>query len=73
MIEQIAFCLSRGLVTATDLVELRSFVFEDSFEQADGGMERRASAWGRFPVPHAIIELLTQQLPGQRAFGSLKH
>src|SRR6202023_2154089 len=29
----------------------RSFVFEESFEHADGGMERRAPALGCFAVP----------------------
>jgi hypothetical protein len=52
----------------------RSFVFEQSFEHADGGMERRAPTWGPFrrqerpcfAVPAAIFELLAQELPGQR-------
>ena len=49
------------------------FVFEESFEHADGGMERRAPAWGAFrrqerpcfAVPAAIFELLAQELIGQ--------
>src|SRR5207249_11670477 len=43
-----------------------SFVFEPSFEHADGGMERRAPALGCFEVPAAIFELLAQELIGQR-------
>src|SRR6266550_888695 len=47
-----------------------SFVFEQSFEHADGGMERRAPAGGAFrrqegpcfAVPAAIVELLVQEL-----------
>src|SRR2546422_3957999 len=42
-----------------------SFVFEQSFEHADGGMERRAPAFGCFAVPAAIFELLAQELIGQ--------
>src|SRR5438034_7330454 len=38
------------------------FVFEQSFEYADGGMERRAPAFGCFAVPAAIFELLAQEL-----------
>src|SRR5690242_3331655 len=42
-----------------------SFVFEQSFEDADGGMERRAPAFRGFAVPAAIFELLAQELIGQ--------
>jgi hypothetical protein len=42
------------------------FVFQQSFEHADGGMERRAPAFGSFAVPAAIFELLDQELIGQR-------
>src|SRR6266567_7177476 len=42
-----------------------SFVFEQSFKHADGGMERRAPAFGCFAVPAAIFELLAQKLIGQ--------
>src|SRR5207245_6132759 len=42
-----------------------SFVFEQSFEHADGGMEGRAPAFGCFAVPAAIFELLAQELIGQ--------
>ena len=41
------------------------FVIEQSFEHADGGMERRAAALGCFAVPAAIFELLAQELIGQ--------
>src|SRR5437773_5244745 len=48
-------------------------VFEESFEHADGGMERRAAALRAlrrqerpcFAVPAAIFELLAQELIGQ--------
>src|SRR5207248_3240537 len=47
-------------------------VFEESFEDTDGGMERRAAAFGtlgtlqlRFAVPAAIFELLAQESIGQ--------
>jgi hypothetical protein len=43
-----------------------SLVFEQSFEHADGGMERGAPAFGCFAVPAAIFELLAQELLGQR-------
>jgi hypothetical protein len=51
-----------------------SFVFEQSLEHANGGMERRAPALGAlrrqerpcFAVPAAIFELLTQELIGKR-------
>src|SRR5208282_2072613 len=50
-----------------------SLVFEQPFEHADGGMERRAQAGRafrrqegpRFAVPAAIFELLAQELLGQ--------
>jgi len=44
---------------------LCSLVFEQSFKHADGGMERRAPAFGCFAVPAAIFELLAQELIGQ--------
>src|SRR5437588_7637590 len=43
-----------------------SFVFEQSFEHADGGVKRRPAALGCFAVPAAIFELLAQELMGQR-------
>src|SRR5438874_327307 len=43
-----------------------SFIFEQSFEHADGAMERRAPALWRFAVPAAIFQLLAQELIGQR-------
>jgi hypothetical protein len=46
-----------ALVTAADFAPC-SFVFEQSFEHTDGGMERRAPAFGCFAVPAAIFELL---------------
>jgi hypothetical protein len=42
-----------------------SLVFKQSFEHADGGMERGAPALGSFAVPAAIFELLAQELVGQ--------
>ena len=42
-----------------------SFIFEQSFEHADGGMERGAPAFGCFAVPPAIFELLDQEFIGQ--------
>ena len=49
-----------------------SFVFEQAFEHADGGVERRAPAFrtfggrqNRFAVPAAIFELHAQELTGQ--------
>ena len=51
-----------------------SFVFEQPFEHADGGMERRAPAqrtfwrrFNRFAVPSAIFQLLAQELICQSA------
>src|ERR1700722_3784497 len=40
-------------------------VFEQSFEHADGGMDRGAPAFGCFAVPAAIFELLAQELLGE--------
>ena len=51
-------------MTAADLPPC-PFVFEQPFEHADGGMERRAPAFGCFAVPAAIFELLAQELLGQ--------
>ena len=42
-----------------------SFVFEQSFEHTDGGMERRAPAFRCFAVPPTIFQLLAQELIGQ--------
>ncbi len=39
-----------------------SLVFEQTFEHADGGVERRATAFGGFAVPAAIFELLVEEL-----------
>jgi hypothetical protein len=47
----------------------RSFVFEQSFEHADGGMERRTLALGCVAVPAAIFELLAEELIGQCVVG----
>ncbi len=41
------------------------FVFEQPFEHANGGVERRALAFGCLAVPAAILELLIQKLTGQ--------
>jgi hypothetical protein len=41
------------------------FIFEQSFEHADGRVEGRAPALGCFAVPAAIFELLVQELLGQ--------
>jgi hypothetical protein len=46
-----------------------SFVIEESFEHADGGVERRAPALGCFAVPAAILELLAQKSIGQCVVG----
>src|SRR5438094_8280180 len=56
--------LLRALVTAAGFAPC-SFVFEQSFEYAEGGMERRAPAFGCFAVPAAIFELLAQELISQ--------
>ena len=57
-----------------------SFVFEQAFEHADGGVERRPPAGRpfrrqegpRFAVPSAVFELLAQELPGQCVVGLLE-
>src|SRR5437660_5859675 len=41
------------------------FAVEQSFEHANGGMDRRAPAFGCFAIPAAIFELLAQELMGQ--------
>src|SRR5437660_6844271 len=41
------------------------FAVEQSFEHANGGMDRRAPAFGCFAIPAAIFELLGQELIGQ--------
>jgi hypothetical protein len=40
------------------------FVCEQAFKDADGGVERRAPAFGCFAVPSAICKLLAQELSG---------
>ena len=63
-LEQIVFGPLAGLGDGRRFAPC-SFVFEQSFEHADGGMERRAPAFGCFAVPAAIFELLAQELIGQ--------
>ena len=63
-LEQIVFGPLAGLSDGHRFA-LCSFVFEQSFEHADGGMERRAPAFGCFAVPAAIFELLAQESIGQ--------
>src|SRR5271166_143610 len=61
-LEKIAFASLAGLSDGHRFAPC-SFVFEESFKHADGGMERRAPAWGalrrqerpRFAVPAAIF------------------
>ena len=67
-LEQIVFGPPAGLRDGLSYrrVARCSFVFEQSLEHADGGMERRAPAFGCFAVPAAICELLAQELIGQR-------
>jgi len=38
-----------------------AFVFEQAFENADGGVERRAGTLGRFAVPAAVGELFREK------------
>ncbi len=63
-LEQIVFGPLAGLSDGCRFAPC-SFVFEQSFEHADGGMERRAVAFGRFAIPAAVFELLAQELIGQ--------
>src|ERR1700719_2643900 len=71
-LEQIVFAPLAGLSEGRRFAPC-SFVFEQSFEHADGGVERRAPAGGafrrqegpRFAVPAAIFELLAEELIGQ--------
>src|SRR5947209_5107025 len=72
-LEQIVFALLAGLTDGRRFAP-SPLVFEQSFEDADGGVERRAPA-GRafrrqegpcFAVPAAIFELLAQELLCQR-------
>ena len=71
--EQIVFGSLAGLDDSPRFAS-GPLVFEESFEHADGGMERRAPALGSFrrqerpcfAVPAAIFELLAQKLIGQR-------
>src|SRR5215475_4777434 len=46
-----------------------AFVGQQSFEHADGGMKRRAPAFGSFAVPAAIFQLLVQQLIRESVVG----
>ena len=72
-LEQIVFGPLAGLSDGGRFAPC-SFVFKQSFEHADGGMERRAPALGAFrrherpcfAVPAAIFELLAQEFMGQR-------
>src|SRR5262249_43423459 len=59
--EQIVFGRLAGLGDGCRFAPC-SFVFEQSFEHANGGVERRALALGCFAVPAPIFELLTQDL-----------
>jgi len=63
-IEQIVFGPLAGLSDGRRFAPC-SFVFEQSFEHADGGMERKSADFGCFAVPAAIFELLAQELMGQ--------
>lgn len=63
-IEQIVFGPLAGLSDGRRFAP-GSFVIEQPFEHADGGMERRSTAFGGFPVPAAIFELLLEELIGQ--------
>ncbi len=63
-LEQIVFGPLAGLGDGRRFAPC-SFVFEQSFEHADGGMKRRAPALGCFAVPAAIFELLAQELIGE--------
>jgi len=63
-LEQIAFGPFAGLGDCGRFAPC-SFVIEESFEHADGGMERRAPAFGRLAIPAAIFELLGQELIGK--------
>ena len=69
-LEQIVFGPLAGLSDGRRFAPC-SFVFQQSFEHADGGMERRAPAGALrdktacFAVPAAIFELLAQELIGQ--------
>jgi len=75
-LEQIAFGLLAGLSDGRRFAPC-SLVFEQSFEDADGGMERRAPTGGAFrrqegpcfAVPAAIFELLAEELLGQCVVG----
>src|SRR5438874_6422560 len=60
-LEQIVFGPFAGLSDGRRFAPC-SFIFEESFEHADGGMERRAPAFRCFAVPAPIFELLTQEL-----------
>jgi hypothetical protein len=63
-LEQIVFAPLAGLRDGHRFAPC-SFVFEQSFEHADSGMERGAPAFGCFAVPAAIFKLLAQELVGQ--------
>ncbi len=63
-LDQIVFGSLAGLSDGRRFAP-RSFVFEQSFEHADGCMERRARAFGCFAVPAPVFELLAQKLTGQ--------
>jgi hypothetical protein len=49
-----------------------AFVVEKAFENADGGVEGRATAFGRFTVPAAVLKLLGEELIGERVVGLLE-
>src|SRR5208283_2144055 len=63
--EQVLFAPLTGLRNGLRFAPC-ALVFEQSFEHADRGMERRVPAFGGFAVPTAIFELLAQELMGQR-------
>src|SRR5690348_5325328 len=60
-LEQLRFGPLAGLGDGRRLAA-RPLVIQQAFEHADGGMKRRAPAFGRFAVPAAIFELLAQEL-----------
>jgi hypothetical protein len=64
-LEQIVFSLPAGLRDGRRFAS-SLFIYEQSFQHADGGMERRAPAFGCVAIPAAIFQLLLQELTGQR-------
>src|ERR1700735_3220019 len=70
-LEQIVLAPLAGLSDGRRFVPC-SFVFEQSFEHADGGMERRTLAFGCVAVPAAIFQLLAEESIGQWVVGFLE-